>query len=178
MEQCVRCVGSIERAAWCFRVCNNSSKMKTVFEHSPPSPAGETLSPFVTRQLSGSVFQQPNVTPSRTADAKRYKFLRRFVHFRHMDFEYALWQMLHLFISPQKVYVYKTLISITNTFWEVNQWWHIETVVQLGHVMNGLFFGSFCFLNDVPHFQYWNWLHVHLLLTVIIWFHPAWVPGL
>lgn len=78
--------------------------MKTVFENSPPSPAGEILSPFVTRQVSGSVFQQPNVTPSRTADAKRYKFLRRFVHFRHMDFEYALWQMLHLFISPQKVY--------------------------------------------------------------------------
>jgi len=53
------------------------------------------------------MFQQPNVTPSRSADAKRYKFLRRFIHFRHMDFEYALWQMLHLFISPQKVYVFK-----------------------------------------------------------------------
>lgn len=39
-----------------------------------------------------------------TAGAKRYKYLRRIVHFRHMDFEFALWQMLYLFTSPQKVY--------------------------------------------------------------------------
>ncbi|XP_039196552.1 protein unc-50 homolog isoform X1 [Crotalus tigris] len=39
-----------------------------------------------------------------TAGAKRYKYLRRLLHFRHMDFEFALWQMLYLFTSPQKVY--------------------------------------------------------------------------
>ncbi|XP_069613598.1 protein unc-50 homolog [Ranitomeya imitator] len=39
-----------------------------------------------------------------TAGAKRYKYLRRLIHFRHMDFEFALWQMLYLFTSPQKVY--------------------------------------------------------------------------
>jgi len=78
-----------------------------MIEHALPPPAVETMSPFATRSVGTSVIQQPNVTPSRTADAKRYKFLRRFIHFRHMDFEYALWQMLHLFISPQKVYVFK-----------------------------------------------------------------------
>ncbi|PAA83171.1 hypothetical protein BOX15_Mlig002281g2, partial [Macrostomum lignano] len=39
-----------------------------------------------------------------SASEKRQKFLHRLVHFRHMDFEYALWQMFYLFVSPQKVY--------------------------------------------------------------------------
>ncbi|XP_037086858.1 protein unc-50 homolog [Pollicipes pollicipes] len=39
-----------------------------------------------------------------SAAAKRYKYLRRVIHFSQMDFEFALWQMLYLFIAPQKVY--------------------------------------------------------------------------
>lgn len=39
-----------------------------------------------------------------TAAAKRYKYLRRIFHFRQMDFEFALWQMLYLFYKPQQVY--------------------------------------------------------------------------
>ena len=38
-----------------------------------------------------------------TATAKRQKYIRRIFRFRQMDFEYAFWQMLYLFISPQKV---------------------------------------------------------------------------
>lgn len=39
-----------------------------------------------------------------TAGAKRYKYLRRLFRFRQMDFEFAGWQMLYLFTSPQRVY--------------------------------------------------------------------------
>jgi len=39
-----------------------------------------------------------------SAAAKRYKYLRRIFHFRHMDFDFALWQMLYLFYKPQQVY--------------------------------------------------------------------------
>ncbi|KAF2363785.1 UNC-50 [Trinorchestia longiramus] len=39
-----------------------------------------------------------------TAAAKRYRFLRRIFKFRQMDFEFAAWQMLYLFISPRKVF--------------------------------------------------------------------------
>ncbi|CAG2256719.1 Protein unc-50 homolog A,Protein unc-50 homolog B,Protein unc-50,Protein unc-50 homolog [Mytilus edulis] len=39
-----------------------------------------------------------------TATAKRQKYLKRLCKFRQMDFEYAFWQMIYLFISPQKVY--------------------------------------------------------------------------
>ena len=39
-----------------------------------------------------------------SATKKCYKYLRRLLKFDQMDFEFALWQMLYLFISPQKVY--------------------------------------------------------------------------
>ena len=41
----------------------------------------------------------------------QYKYLRRILKYRHMDFEFALWQMLYLCISPRKVYVYLILFS-------------------------------------------------------------------
>ena len=34
---------------------------------------------------------------------KRWKYFRRILKYRQMDFEFALWQMLYLFISPSKV---------------------------------------------------------------------------
>jgi hypothetical protein len=39
-----------------------------------------------------------------SAAAKRYKYLRRLLKFRQMDFEFAIWQVIHLFIAPQKVF--------------------------------------------------------------------------
>lgn len=39
-----------------------------------------------------------------SATMKSYKYLRRFVKFDQMDFEYAMWQMVYLFIAPKKVY--------------------------------------------------------------------------
>lgn len=55
--------------------------------------------------------QMPSPVPSykqhsrhSSATYKRYKYLRRIFHFRQMDFEFALWQMLYLMIAPQKVY--------------------------------------------------------------------------
>lgn len=39
-----------------------------------------------------------------SATTKSYKYLRRLLKFDQMDFEFALWQMFYLFISPQKVY--------------------------------------------------------------------------
>ncbi|KAK5639086.1 hypothetical protein RI129_011578 [Pyrocoelia pectoralis] len=39
-----------------------------------------------------------------SAATKRWKYLRRMFKFNQMDFEFAFWQMLYLFIAPQKVY--------------------------------------------------------------------------
>lgn len=39
-----------------------------------------------------------------SASAKRVKFLKRLTHVGHMDFQFAFWQMVYLFVSPQKVF--------------------------------------------------------------------------
>lgn len=39
-----------------------------------------------------------------SAATKRWKYLRRMLKFDQMDFEFAFWQMIYLFIAPQKVY--------------------------------------------------------------------------
>ncbi|RZC41722.1 unc-50 -like protein [Asbolus verrucosus] len=39
-----------------------------------------------------------------SAATKRYIYLRRMLKFDQMDFEFAFWQMLYLFIAPEKVY--------------------------------------------------------------------------
>lgn len=41
---------------------------------------------------------------SAASDSLILTISRRLVRFNQMDFEFALWQMLYLFISPQKVY--------------------------------------------------------------------------
>ena len=38
------------------------------------------------------------------AATKFYKYLRKLAKFEQMDFEFATWQMIYLFTSPQKVY--------------------------------------------------------------------------
>ncbi|XP_012235885.1 protein unc-50 homolog [Linepithema humile] len=38
------------------------------------------------------------------AATKCYKYLRKLLKFEQMDFEFALWQMIFLFVAPQKVY--------------------------------------------------------------------------
>jgi len=64
------------------------------------------------QQVHPASFRGPSALPSpanlRTgclsAAAKRYKFLRKLCLFQQMDFEFAVWQMIYLFIAPQKVY--------------------------------------------------------------------------
>uniref|UniRef100_A0A0A9YVQ2 Protein unc-50 n=1 Tax=Lygus hesperus TaxID=30085 RepID=A0A0A9YVQ2_LYGHE len=63
-----------------------------------------------TRRLSReslASFTLPSPVTQRTcmsAAIKRYRYLRRLLKFDQMDFEFAIWQMTYLFISPQKVY--------------------------------------------------------------------------
>ncbi|GBP11672.1 Protein unc-50 homolog [Eumeta japonica] len=39
-----------------------------------------------------------------SAAVKSYKYLRRLFKFNQMDFEFAIWQMIYLFIAPQKLF--------------------------------------------------------------------------
>ncbi|GIY32754.1 protein unc-50 homolog A [Caerostris darwini] len=78
------------------KFCFNISKMSNYSERS------------FSFNTSGSSSPLPSPVPTyrcgSTAVAKRSKFLRRLFYFKHMDFEFALWQMFNLFVSPQKVY--------------------------------------------------------------------------
>lgn len=69
----------------------------------PASPSSSThSSPF---NSSVDSTHQDNRNEARlSATAKRHKYLKRLCKFRQMDFEYAFWQMIYLFVSPQKVY--------------------------------------------------------------------------
>ncbi|XP_049610815.1 protein unc-50 homolog isoform X1 [Syngnathus scovelli] len=58
--------------------------------------------PTISQHSNGSLGSRD--AARHTAGAKRYKYLRRLLHFRQMDFEFAAWQMLYLFTSPQRVY--------------------------------------------------------------------------
>ena len=39
-----------------------------------------------------------------TAATKRWRYLRRILHFRQMDFQFAFWQMVYLITSPKRVF--------------------------------------------------------------------------
>lgn len=58
----------------------------------------------VTSPVQGNGVLSSRDAARHTAGAKRYKYLRRLFRFRQMDFEFAAWQMLYLFTSPQRVY--------------------------------------------------------------------------
>lgn len=69
------------------------------YPRSPPlmSPGGRSTSSTYGRE---GCFAHVRMT----AGAKLSRFFKRLVNFRHMDFEFAFWQMLFLLVSPQKVY--------------------------------------------------------------------------
>lgn len=73
--------------------------------HPPPSITlgwASTMLPTTSPHSNGAPGSRD--AARHTAGAKRYKYLRRLLHVRQMDFEFALWQMLYLFTSPQRVY--------------------------------------------------------------------------
>lgn len=57
--------------------------------------------PRSTSPLPAPANYQPTTA---SAAVKRYKYLSRLFKFNQMDFEFAAWQMVYLFISPQKVF--------------------------------------------------------------------------
>lgn len=72
------------------------------------SPTPSTSTSYAGGYASRSTSPLPPPINYRTdclsASSKSYKYLRRLLKFNQMDFEFAFWQMLYLFISPQKVY--------------------------------------------------------------------------
>lgn len=97
-----------------LRICLYTSKIKIVqnkklnkmkYPTSPtPSESGSMLSGYSFRSGRSNLPRPATATLCSSATMKTSKYLRRLIKFRQMDFEFALWQMLYLFVAPQKVY--------------------------------------------------------------------------
>lgn len=72
--------------------------------HTSPSTSQTNLYNDSSLYRSTSPLPPPNTTSCLSATTKSYKYLRKLVKFDQMDFEFAMWQMIYLFISPQKLY--------------------------------------------------------------------------
>lgn len=72
--------------------------------HSPtPSESGSILSAYSYRSQRGTL-PRPATSMCSSATQKIQKYLKRLVKFRQMDFQFAAWQCLYLFVAPQKVF--------------------------------------------------------------------------
>ncbi|XP_041274123.1 protein unc-50 homolog isoform X2 [Onychostruthus taczanowskii] len=110
-----------------------------------------------------------------TAGAKRYKYLRRLFHFRQMDFEFALWQMLYLFTSPQRVYRNFHYRKQTKDQWARDDpaflvllsIWLCVSTVGFGFVLDMGFFETIKLLLWVVFI---DCVGVGLLIATLMWF--------
>ncbi|CAH2223344.1 unc-50 homolog [Pelobates cultripes] len=110
-----------------------------------------------------------------TAGAKRYKYIRRLFHFRHMDFEFAVWQMLYLFTSPQRVYRNFHYRKQTKDQWARDDpaflvllsIWLCVSTLGFGFVLDRGFFQTLKLLLWVV---FVDCVGVGLLIATIMWF--------
>ena len=64
--------------------------------------------------------------------SKRYKYLKRIFKWGHMDFEFALWQMVYLCCAPRRVSVEFLFIAVSN----IHALQFIELKAFVGEVVN------------------------------------------
>jgi len=69
-----------------------------------PSESGSLLSSYSLRSGRSHLPRPVTSNLCTSATSKTSKYLGRLIKFRQMDFEFALWQMLYLFVAPQRVY--------------------------------------------------------------------------
>lgn len=69
-----------------------------------PSESGSILSAYSYRSQRSGLPRPVTTNLCSSATQKIQKYLRRLVKFNQMDFEFALWQMLYLFVAPQRVF--------------------------------------------------------------------------
>jgi len=148
-------------------------------KYSPSPPASPPLSPTGSIGSFGSVTQTVPSSPTQrsrmTASAKRHKYLRRILKFRQMDFEYAFWQMIYLFIAPQKVYRNHAYRKQTKDQWARDDpaflvllsFWLLASSIGFAFVLGLGFFSFFKFLFWVI---FVDCIGVGLVIASIFWF--------
>ncbi|KAK3602786.1 hypothetical protein CHS0354_026335 [Potamilus streckersoni] len=141
---------------------------------SPPvSPKiSSPISPFQADKIGLNKSQQD--TPL-SATAKRHKYLRKLLKFRQMDFEYAFWQMIYLFVAPQKVYRNFQYRKNTKNQWARDDpaflvllsFWLVVSSVGFAIVLGLNFLG---FLKFIFWVVFVDCIGVGLVIATIFWF--------
>jgi hypothetical protein len=89
---------------------------------SPPPPIFTSNNNRSTTLHVGDSSPSNSIYDRYSAAAKRYKYLRRLLKFRQMDFEFAIWQIIHLFIAPQKVFRAFQYRKRRTRMWCIDHW--------------------------------------------------------
>ncbi|OWF43985.1 protein unc-50 homolog [Mizuhopecten yessoensis] len=142
----------------------------------PASPTSSVGSSFSRDNDANRLSRQDSKNDSRlTATAKRQKYLKRLFKFRQMDFEYAFWQMIYLFVAPQKVYRNFQYRKHTKDQWARDDpaflvllsFWLIASSIGFALVLGLTFVG---FLKFILWVVLVDCVGVGLLIATLFWF--------
>ncbi|XP_060080024.1 protein unc-50 homolog [Ylistrum balloti] len=146
---------------------------------SPPSSPTSSIGSSFSQDYDGNrsrLSRQDSKNDSRlTATAKRQKYLKRLFKFRQMDFEYAFWQMIYLFVSPQKVYRNFQYRKHTKDQWARDDpaflvllsFWLVASSIGFALVLGLTFVG---FLKFILWVVFVDCVGVGLLIATLFWF--------
>ncbi|XP_060597454.1 protein unc-50 homolog A-like [Ruditapes philippinarum] len=155
------------------------TSQRDAFSYRSVSP---TVSPTLSPHASppSSPFFSKTEDPARqelrlSANAKRQKYLRRLLKFKQMDFEYAFWQMIYLFVAPQKVYRNFQYRKNTKDQWARDDpaflvllsFWLIISSIGFAVVLGLHFLG---FLKFILWVVFVDCIGVGLLIATLFWF--------
>jgi len=110
-----------------------------------------------------------------TAAMKRWRYLRRLLHYRQMDFEFAFWQMVYLLSNPKVVYKNFTYRKKTKAqfarddpaFLVLLAGWLVVSSAGFSIVLG---IGFFSFLKFLLYVIFVDCIGVGLCIATIIWF--------
>lgn len=146
---------------------------------SPPTSPTSSIGSSFSQDNDGNrsrLSRQDSKNDSRlTATAKRQKYLKRLFKFRQMDFEYAFWQMIYLFVSPQKVYRNFQYRKHTKDQWARDDpaflvllsFWLVASSIGFALVLGLTFVG---FIKFILWVVFVDCVGVGLLIATLFWF--------
>merc|ERR1711997_805950 len=110
-----------------------------------------------------------------TAAMKRWRYLRRLLHYRQMDLEFAFWQMVYLISNPKVVYKNFTYRKKTKAqfarddpaFLVLLAGWLVVSSAGFSIVLG---IGFFSFLKFLLYVIFVDCIGVGLCIATIIWF--------
>ncbi|XP_020288608.1 protein unc-50 homolog [Pseudomyrmex gracilis] len=141
----------------------------------PTSPSTSRCQSPVLTEFSSSLPMPVYRHNCMGAATKCYKYLRKLLKFEQMDFEFALWQMIFLLVSPQKVYrnfqnrkqTKSQFARDDPAFFVLITFFYCVSVSVVGVVLGFTFFQCINFLFYMVFIEY---ISLGLLVTTMLWY--------